>query len=58
MWGLYLVAFVLFVIGAGIFFGERGPDIDADDIGRSHSDEKFSGLVLMTAAALLVMVMK
>ncbi|WDS62143.1 hypothetical protein [Pseudomonas phage D6] len=53
MWGGYLVAFVIFVLGAGIFFSRRADYIDADDIGRSHKDEKFPGLVMMLVAVLI-----
>jgi len=53
MWAAYLVAFVIFVFGALIFFGPREEYLDADDIGRSHKDEKFPGLVMMLVAILI-----
>lgn len=53
VWAKYLVALAIFVWGAIVFFGPSDDRLEAYDVGRSHSDEKFSGLLMMLVGVLI-----
>lgn len=54
MWGTYLVALVLFIIGVGLLREEQHAKVDDEDLGRtSKGDHGFAGLVLIVVAVLI-----